>query len=480
MVGAGYAEPDAVVFNAKVCTVEPGAPRAEAFAVKGGRFLAVRVVTGLTILCLLTPIARSDSPAMRGGTTDAGVSQCAALGLSKCPIPFDPVVPAASDMLSWGQSDRVVGFRNTYRQYKADVFHADPAHLSPLAISAVRLPPIHYEMAGRTWGLEDYLRHQSVTGLLVLQEGRIVYEHYGGGNTDSTLWTSRSVAKSIVSVLVGMAIKEGRIRSVDDAITQYLPELKQTSWDGVSLRNLMQHTSGVEWNENYADPESDFARLTRCEARADDAYECVLKLVRSVARKPNARPGEVWSYNTGGAWLVGRVLESATGMSIVHYLESRLWRPLGMESDGVWEALVPGRIDMGGHGFNATLRDWGRFGWFVARGGRLPDGRELLPQDWLMQSTQWTRARGSVTKSTPDGQYGYQWWHLGPAPGSPDTVRATTDRTMWALGIYGQAIAIDSTRKRVMVQWSTYKEADPDELSEEQVLFFNAIEQALE
>jgi CubicO group peptidase (beta-lactamase class C family) len=277
-----------------------------------------------------------------------------------------------------------------------------------------------------------------------------------------------------------MAIKEGRIRSVDDAITQYLPELKQTSWDGVSLRNLMQHTSGVEWNENYADPESDFARLTRCEARADDAYECVLKLVRSVARKPNARPGEVWSYNTGGAWLVGRVLESATGMSIVHYLESRLWRPLGMESDGVWEALVPGRIDMGGHGFNATLRDWGRFGWFVARGGRLPDGRELLPQDWLMQSTQWTRARGSVTKSTPDGQYGYQWWHLGPAPGSPDTVRATTDRTMWALGIYGQAIAIDSTRKRVMVQWSTYKEADPDELSEEQVLFFNAIEQALE
>jgi CubicO group peptidase (beta-lactamase class C family) len=423
--------------------------------------------------------ARSESPVVSAESSNTNRGQCRQMGLQKCPIPFDPVVPAASDMLTWTQDERVVGFRNTYRQYRGDVFHADPAHVAALPAYGTRLLPLHYAMDGRDWGLEDYLEHQSVTGLLVMKEGRIVYEHYARGNTDSTLWTSRSVAKSVVSVLVGMAIKEGRIRSVDDDVTEYLPELKQTAWDGVSLRNLLQHTSGVEWNENYADPKSDFAQLTRCEARVD-AYDCVLKLVRSVARKPGVRPGEVWSYNTGGAWLVGRVLESATGMSIAHYLESRLWRRVGMESDGVWEALVAGKVDMGGHGFNATLRDWGRFGWFVAQGGRLPDGEALLPPDWLLQSTHWTHAKGSVTKLSPDGQYGYQWWHLGPPPGSGDGVRRTADQSIWALGIYGQVLAIDPKSKLVMVQWSTYKEADgPDSLFDEQMLFFHALDQSL-
>jgi CubicO group peptidase (beta-lactamase class C family) len=424
--------------------------------------------------------ARSESPGVSVDSSNSNLQQCRKIGLQKCPTPFDPVLPAAKDMLTWSQDERVVGFRNTYRQYKGDVFHANPAHVATLPAYGVKLPPIHYTMDSRDYGLEDYLQHQSVTGLLVLKEGRIVYEHYARGNTDSTLWTSRSVAKSIVSILVGMAIKEGRIRSVDDGVTEYLPELKKTAWDGVSLRNLLQHTSGVNWNENYADPNSDFAQLTRCEAGVD-AYECVLKLVHSVARKTGVRPGEVWSYNTGGAWLVGRVLESATGMSIARYLESRLWRRVGMESDGVWESLAAGRIDMGGHGFNATLRDWGRFGWFVAQGGRLPDGEALLPPDWLAQSAQWSRAQGSITKLTPDGQYGYQWWHLGAPPGSGDRVRATADQSIWALGIYGQALAIDPKRKLVMVQWSTYKEADgPDSLFDEQILFFHAIGESLD
>ena len=87
-----------------------------------------------------------------------------------------------------------------------------------------------------------------------------------------------------------------------------------------------------------------------------------------------------------------------------------------MQSDGVWEALIPGQVDMGGHGFNATLRDWGRFGLFVANGGKLEDGQSLLPPEWIRQSTTWTRAKGSVTPATPDGQYGYQWWYVGVLP----------------------------------------------------------------
>jgi CubicO group peptidase (beta-lactamase class C family) len=381
-------------------------------------------------------------------------------------------------MLTWSQDERVVGFRTTWRQYSGDVFHADPAHIHPLPRSVAPLSP-RYRVDGHEFGIEDYLREQAVTGLLIIHQGHIRYEHYARGNTEKTLWTSRSVAKSIVSVLIGVAIREGRIKSVDDPITVYLPELSQTAWADVTLRNLLQHTSGVAWNENYADPKSDFAQLTRCEA-GGDSYACILRLVSGVARKPGVKPGEVWSYNTGGAWLVGRVLERATGMPIARYLESRLWRRFGMESDGVWQALVPGEIDMGGHGFNATLRDWGRFGLFVARGGVLPDGTSLLPPDWLAQSRHWTRAAGSIDAADPEGQYGYQWWHMGAPPGSDAKVAITAERTIWAEGIYGQAIAVDPTDDLVMVQWSTYPTADPsDSLEPHQLLFFSAVRESL-
>lgn len=409
----------------------------------------------------------------------SGQAQCEALGLAQCPAPFDAVLPPAKDMLTWSQSQRVVGFRNTYRQYRADVFHADPANVHALPERGLPFAPPRYRVKDQVFGFEDYLRHQDATGLLVLKDGQIAYEHYGQGNTASTLWTSRSVAKSVVSILVGIAIREGAIKSVDDPVTRYLPELQHSAWDGVSLRNLLQHTSGVAWNENYKDPKSDFAALTRCEA-GGEPYECVLKLVRSVGRKPGVKPGEVWSYNTGGAWLVGRVLESATGMPVSRYLETRLWRRFGMQSDGIWEALIEGKIDMGGHGFNATLRDWGRFGLFVAGGGKLPDGTELLPRDWLAQSTAWTHAKGSVDESNPNGQYGYQWWHAAIPKGADGELKALANRTLWAEGIFGQVIAIDPSQHVVMVQWSTYAEAEgSDELGDEQLYFLRAVEESL-
>ena len=412
-------------------------------------------------------------------TAGAPPSQCATLGLKVCPTPYDAVLPSALDMLTWSQDERVVGFRNTWRQYAGDVFRADPSHVYPLPRLAMPLAP-HFQVNGKEFAIEDYLREQAITGLLVIFHGHILYEHYGRGNTESTLWTSRSVAKSVVSILTGTAIRERRIRSVDDPITAYLPELRHTAWSGVTLRNLLQHTSGVDWNENYADPQSHFAQLTRCEAGAD-SYNCILSLVRGVTRKPRVKPAEVWSYNTGGAWLVGRVLERATGMPLARYLESRLWRRFGMERDGVWQALVPGQTDMGGHGFNATLRDWGRFGLFVARGGVLPDGTKLLPPDWLAESRRWTKAAGSIDAANPQGQYGFQWWHLGAPPGSLPNVADTAEHTLWAEGIYGQVIAVDSTDDLVMVQWSTYPIADASEsLEQHQLLFFNALRESLQ
>jgi CubicO group peptidase (beta-lactamase class C family) len=135
---------------------------------------------------------------------------------------------------------------------------------------------------------------------------------------------------------------------------------------------------------------------------------------------------------------------------------------------------------MGGHGFNATLRDWGRFGLFVANGGKLPDGTELLPPDWLAQSTTWTHAKGSVDGSNPDGQYGYQWWHAGIPSGADSDLKALARRTLWAEGIFGQTIAIDPVQHVVMVQWSTLKDAEgSDALSDEQLFFLIALEKSL-
>jgi CubicO group peptidase (beta-lactamase class C family) len=194
------------------------------------------------------------------------------------------------------------------------------------------------------------------------------------------------------------------------------------------------------------------------------------------------KPGELSSCHTGGAWLVGRVLERATHMTIAKYLETRLWSRFAMEQDGVWEALVPGQIDMGGHGFNATLRDWGRFALFVANGGKLSGGEELLPSDWIAQSVTWTTAQGSVSPATPQGQYGYQWWLGGVDPNraGADAARQTALATVWAEGIYGQAIAINPTERLEMVQWSTWQQAEtPASLYDEQVLFFDALDRAL-
>ena len=441
-------------------------PAASPHGASGAALLAA---SGLAQVATAAPAEPDPSPA-----------QCTAIGLSSCPQPFDATMPPPSTMLHWDPATRLIGFRNTYRQYPGDVFHTRGATPFPLPRAAAALPPLRYRMDGKSLGLEDYIQRQSVTGLLVLKDGHVVVERYGGGNTPSTLWTSRSVAKSVVSILVGIAIKEGSIRSVTDPVTRYLPVLDGTAWQGVTLQNLLQHTSGVLWNEDYADRTSDFAHLTACEA-GQAPYPCIIDLLRGLKRRAGADPGEVWSYNTGGAWLVGAVLEHATKMNLAHYLETRLWSRFAMQSDGIWQALVKGETDMGGHGFNATLRDWGRFGLFVANGGKLRDGEQLLPTKWLAQSTSWTQAKGSATPETPHGQYGYQWWSGEIAPqGHTSRAQQTAAGTFWAQGIYGQGIAINRREHLIMVQWSVWEKADgPDSLYEERTAFFGALAEAL-
>ncbi|MFV8241078.1 serine hydrolase domain-containing protein [Mycolicibacterium peregrinum] len=402
---------------------------------------------------------------------------CGVAGMTGCPEPSDHDLPNVADMLTWNQSERVVGFRNDYRAYPGDLFrHGDPF---PLPTADRRLTDASYTIGGITHDLDDYLNRQSVTGMLVLKDGKIAYEHYGAGNDSSTLWTSRSVGKSVVSTLVGIAVKEGKIASLDDPVTKYEPDFAGTAFDGVSVRQLITHTSGVAWNEDYTDPSSDFAKLTACEA-AEDTYRCVYSLVHGLKRKPGVTPGEVWSYTTGGAWLLGDLLEKATGTNLATYLQDKIWKPFGMADDGVWHSYELGRHDMGGHGFNATLTDWGRFGLFVMRDGELRDGTRTLPDGWVRDARTWTTARGSVTPSHPEGTYGYQWWNNSIAADAGDVRPPRTtgmDENLWALGIFGQVIMVDQRQNLVMVQWSTRPQAEPpfNTLPLETSLMFSAI-----
>lgn len=409
----------------------------------------------------------------------AAMAACGGTDLTTCPAPFDAKLPDTHTMLTWSQADRVVGFRNDYRNYAGDVFRHGNA--SPLLAAEKPLTDARYQVNGKSYDLQDYLKRQNVSGMLVLKNGKVAYKYLGEGNTDSTLWTSRSVGKSVVSALVGVAIKEGKIHSLDDLVTQYEPDLKGTAWDGVTLKQLITHTSGVAWNEDYTNPQSDFARLTECEAKPG-TYDCVRTLVKGLRREHPA--GENWSYSSGGAWLLGDVLERATGMTLAAYLEKSIWQPYGMASDGVWHAYSKGQHDVGAHGFNATLEDWGRFGEFILHNGTLPDGKQILPDGWVKQSSEWTQAKGSVSAAHPKGLYGYQWWN-NEVPANATNVEPKVEDSLkdslWALGIFGQMIVVNQKENLVIVQWSTWPQAEPSFSAQplEASLMFSAIANAL-
>ncbi|RKS87530.1 CubicO group peptidase (beta-lactamase class C family) [Orbus hercynius] len=405
------------------------------------------------------------------GSTTCGVENL------NCPTVVDQNPPAVKDMLTWNQQDRVIGFRNDYRSYTGDVFKAGD-QAKPIARAIQDLSTVVYHYDDKQYTLTDYIKRNDVTGMMVIKNGQIVWQYYGKGNNDTTLWTSRSVGKSVISTLVGIALKEGKIQSLDDLVIKYNPDVKGTAWENVTIRQLLQHTSGVEWGEDYTDPNSDFAKLTQCEA-TDQAYQCVNALVKSPERKAYAKPGEAWSYSSGGAWLLGDTLEKATGESVAQYLQEKIWQPFGMVHDGVWHSYEKGQHDVGAHGFNAVLEDWGKFGLFIASDGTLPDGTKILPDHWVKEARTWNQAENSITPSHPDGSYGYEWWNnripANLTTTNPNVLKSSD--TLWALGIFGQMIMVNQVENLVIVQWSTWPKAEPSFSAQplESALMFNSI-----
>jgi len=267
-----------------------------------------------------------------------------------------------------------------------------------------------------------------VAGLIVVKDGRIAYARYELGNTPSSRWISYSVAKSVTSLLIGAAIRDGYIESVDEFVTDYLPRLRNSPYEQVTIRNLLQMASGVAWHEDYVDPSSDINRVTWS----------TLQLYDYLGRKPRvAPPGEVFNYNTAETNLVGTLLRAAIGNNLSTYLSEKIWKPFGMEHDAYWELSEPGGGEFGGSSLNATLRDYARIGLFALRKGRLPGGEPVLPDDWMAEST---------TPSKGHAQYGYLWW-------------LRDGGAYAAAGIFGQGIYIDPGRNIVIAIHSAREHA---------------------
>jgi CubicO group peptidase (beta-lactamase class C family) len=300
--------------------------------------------------------------------------------------------------------------------------------------------PLHnfkFVSNGKDYDLYDYVSLNRVGALLVIKDGRITLERYELGNTEKTRWMSMSIVKSFTASLVGAAIKDGYIKSLDDPVTTYLPQLAGSAYDGVTIRNLLQMASGVKWDETYTDPASD--RRHMLEVQNSQKPGGVLELMAKLPRA--AEPGTRWNYSTGETHVVGALVRAAVGKPVAQYLSERIWAKFGMESEATWWLESPNGLEVGGSGLSATLRDYGRLGLFLLGGGKA-GGEQILPENWV-------RDAGSpklVGDKTVD--YGYMLW---PIPNSAGTI---SEGAFEARGIFGQHIYINPRENVVIVVWS--------------------------
>jgi Beta-lactamase len=222
-------------------------------------------------------------------------------------------------------------FRNIDRLFPTRTIRRG-TYVSALPKSRSPLQSVQFVSAGKKYDLYDYMSLNRVSGLLVLKDGKIAFERYELGNTETTRWMSMSVVKSISSTLVGAAIQDGYIKSIDDPVTKYLPTLAGSAYEGVSIRNLLQMASGVKWDETYTNPASDRRRML--EAQLKGKPGSILELMSTLPHA--ARPGTVWNYNTGETQVVGELIHAAARRPVAQYLSERIWSKVGMESDATW------------------------------------------------------------------------------------------------------------------------------------------------
>jgi CubicO group peptidase (beta-lactamase class C family) len=312
------------------------------------------------------------------------------------------------------------------------------AHIFPVG-ETIELPK-SYEYNGQSLDTRTFLEETDTTALLVILDGAIRYQNYWLTGGPDVHWMSMSVGKSFVSALIGIAIEEGHIGSIEDLITQYVPSLVGSAYDGVRIKDILQMSSGARWNEDYSDPESDIMRFIRTFGSGASINDFTATLVRE------REPGTYNYYNSSDTQALGMLLVEATGQGLAAYAQDRLWEPLGMEMDGYWITDDSG-MEMAAGGLQVVARDYAKLGQLYLDKGNW-NGVQIVPAAWVSASVT-PDAPHVMPGSDPNFPlgYGYQWW-----------VPESDEGEYSAIGVYNQFIYVNPTKRLVIVKLSANSE----------------------
>ena len=359
-------------------------------------------------------------------------------------------LPTNRDLLFWSEPQRDAGFRALDRIPVLAKWRVVAPSSTPLPLPPG--PPLKLAV-----DVDAYMASQRSAALLIVHNGQMRLERYGLGFDATGRWTSFSVAKSITSTLLGAAIRDGFIKSMDDPVSAYIPDMKGSAYDAVSIRQLLTMTSGVKWNENYSDPNSDVAAFNN--HKPDQGVIAIVSYLRKLPREVPA--GSRWNYSTGETNLVGVLISQATKKPLAQYLQEKIWQPAGMEYPATWILSKTGQ-EISGCCIQASPRDFARMGQFILNGAKV-GGQSIVPDGWLAEATS-----THVPTTRPGLGYGYQWW-------------TNADGSFAARGIFGQGIFIDPKRNLVIASnanWAGGASHKPS--SDAREAFYKAVQKAVD
>jgi CubicO group peptidase (beta-lactamase class C family) len=361
-------------------------------------------------------------------------------------------LPTNRALLFWNESQRDAAFRALDRLPVLAKSRVVPAGSTPSPLPPG--PPLKLPL-----DIDAYMAGQRSAALLVVHDGKLRLERYGLGFDSSGRWTSFSVAKSVTSTLVGAAIRDGHIRGMDDKVSDYIPQMKGSAYDEVSIRQLLTMTSGVRWNEDYSDPNSDVARFNN--HKPEEGVDALVSYLRRLPRE--VPPGTRWNYSTGETNLVGILVSQATKRPLSAYLSEKIWVPAGMEQQATWILNRTGQ-EISGCCIQAAARDFARVGLFILDGARV-GGRSILPDGWLAEATS---TRTGIGQPDRGYGYGYQWWTYA-------------DGSYAARGIFGQGIFVDPKRRIVIASNANWAQGASDRTaSRAREAFYRSVQKAVD
>jgi CubicO group peptidase (beta-lactamase class C family) len=352
-------------------------------------------------------------------------------------------LPDGDDFLMWPPCLQSYGYRNVDRLFATRTIRRG----SPRELPRGREVQVQVPVDGQALSLAQFMDRNNVAGLLVIRDGSVVLERYGLGLQAEERWSTMSTVKSMTAMLVGTAVGDGSITSIDDSVARYLPQLRGSAYEGVTVRHLMTMSSGIQWSEDYGDRESDVNRYSRSLAARTPGG--VLQIMQGLQRSEPA--GTTWRYNTGDTYLLGALVCAATGQSLAECMSKRIWQPCGMEFDGYYTLECEEGTEIGGSRAGMALRDIGRFARLVMNDGVTDEGQRLLPAGWVDAAATPAFALPDESQRSPHRRalglvaYGYSWW-------------LDNDGGMWALGHCGQRIYIHRSERLALVQLAVYPE----------------------